>query len=257
MRIGGLNGANGQVGQMGGTQASDPVSKNIQKQIAEKQKQLQELSSNEEMTMEEKMKKRQEIQKEITDLNSQLRQHQMEQRKEKQQAQGSTMDDMLGYNKNTGAQKGGQKGAGISKAGMKAMFSADSAMNQAQVQGSVATDMEGRAGILEGEIRMDVARGGDVQKKQEELAKVQQKAQQATTSQVSNLAEANQTLKEAAKEDPTEDTKQTEDYKDVIGQAQVKNAENNGAKTESESVEHSVASKEGQQTDYPSIDIRL
>ena len=45
------------------------------------------------------MKKRQEIQQQISDLNMQLRQHQMEQRKEKQQAKSSSMDDMLGGTK--------------------------------------------------------------------------------------------------------------------------------------------------------------
>ena len=40
------------------------------------------------------MKKRQEIQQEITNLNQQLRQHQIEQRKE-QQSKKSSMDDMV------------------------------------------------------------------------------------------------------------------------------------------------------------------
>ena len=77
-------------------QATDSYSRNIQNQIAGAQKQLRELSSNGDMTLEEKMKKRQEIQQQISDLNMQLRQHQMEQRKEKQQAKGTSMDDMLG-----------------------------------------------------------------------------------------------------------------------------------------------------------------
>ena len=61
-------------------QGADSYSKNIQNQIADAQKALQELSSNENLTMEEKRQKRQEIQQEIADLNQQLRQHQIEQR---------------------------------------------------------------------------------------------------------------------------------------------------------------------------------
>ena len=61
MKINGTNGANTQMVQMGMNQAADSYSKNIQNQIANAQKQLQELSSNEDMTLEEKMKKRQEI----------------------------------------------------------------------------------------------------------------------------------------------------------------------------------------------------
>ena len=57
MKINGINGSNTQMGQMGMNQATDSYSRNIQNQIANAQKQLQELSSNEEMTLEEKMKK--------------------------------------------------------------------------------------------------------------------------------------------------------------------------------------------------------
>ena len=83
-------------------QANDSVSKNIQNQIANAQQKLQDLSSNEELSLEDKMKKRQEIQQEITNLNQQLRQHQIEQRKE-QQSKKSSMDDMVAGTKNTSA----------------------------------------------------------------------------------------------------------------------------------------------------------
>ena len=193
MKINGIGGANAQMGQMGMNQATDSYSRNIQNQIANAQKQLQELSSNEEMTLEEKMKKRQEIQQQISDLNMQLRQHQMEQRKEKQQAKGTSMDDMLGGTKGG---KSGSKSAGLSQTSMTAMISADTSIKQAKVQGSVATSMEGRAGVLESEIKNN--HGADVTKKKEELADVTQKAQAATASQMNTLAEANKTMEEAA-----------------------------------------------------------
>ena len=74
MRINGFSGTNTQTGTMGMTQGNDSVSKNIQNQIANAQQKLQDLSSNEEMSLEDKMKKRQEIQQEINNLNQQLRQ---------------------------------------------------------------------------------------------------------------------------------------------------------------------------------------
>ncbi len=193
MTINGISGGNTQTAQAGMLQATDSYSRNIQNQIANAQKQLQELSSNEEMTLEEKMKKRQEIQQQISDLNIQLRQHQMEQRKEKQQAKGTSMDDMLG---GTNGGKSGSKSTGLSQAGMTAMISADTSIKQAKVQGSVATSMEGRAGVLESEIKNN--HGSDVTKKQEELADVTQKAQAATASQMNTLAEANKAMEEAA-----------------------------------------------------------
>ncbi len=206
MTINGINGTNTQTVQMGMNQATDSYSRNIQSQIANAQKQLQELSSNGDIPQEEKMKRRQEIQQQISDLNMQLRQHQMEQRRAamnsaEQQAKGSSMDDMGG-----GANaKAGNKSAGLSQASMTAMISADSSIKQAKAHGSVATKMEGRSGILKSEIKLDQARGGDTQKKEGELAEVEQKAQAASSSQLSALADAGRTLEEAAKADSREE----------------------------------------------------
>ena len=237
MKINGLNGVNTQAGGMNMMQTTDSVSKNIQNQIANAQKQLQEISSNKEMSLEEKMKKRQEIQQQITDLNNQLRQHQIEQRKE-QQAKKSSMDDMLGGSKKT-APKDGKQSIGLSQASMTAIISADSAMAQAQVQDSVATKMEGRAGVLESEIKLDSARGGTVEKKQEELAEVEQKAVEAQSAQMDTLADANKKLEEAAKvnqqTEKTDDKDKKTDKKDTVSNE--KDEKNVVATEENKSVE--------------------
>ena len=201
MRINGINGTNTQVGGMNMTQANDSFSKNIQNQIANAQKQLQELSENKDMSMEEKMKRRQEIQQQITDLNNQLRQHQIEQRKEQQENAAKSAE------KKDSAKKA-DKGTGLSQASMTAIISADAAMSQAQVQGSVATRMEGRAGVLEAEIKLDSANGGNVEAKQEELAKVQQKAVAVGASQTNTLALVSKDIEEAANADKTDNKKE-------------------------------------------------
>ena len=197
MKINSLDGTNTFTGGMNRCAATDSVSKNIQNQIANAQKQLQELSANKDMSIEEKMKKRQEIQKQITDLNNQLRQHQIEQRKE-QLTKKSSMDNMLGGSKKT-APKAGKQGTGLSQANMKAMISADFAMDQARTQGSVVAKMEGRTGVLESEIKLDSVRGGDTAAKKEELAEVEQKAVQVKSAQMNTLAAANKELEEAVK----------------------------------------------------------
>ena len=218
MRINGLNGANTQVGGMNMMQSNDSVSKNLQSQIANAQKQLQELSVNKEMSLEEKMKKRQEIQQQIAELNNQLRQHQMEKRKE-HQTKKSSMDDMLGGTKKT-TQKAGKQSTGLSQASITVLISADSAVKLAQVQGSVATKMEGRAGVLESEIKLDQALGGNVERKKEELAEVEQKAALAESAQLNTLADANQELEEAARAEQqtekTEDKDKKTDKKDSV-----------------------------------------
>lgn len=270
MKINNLIGANTQVGGMNMTKATDSVSKNIQNQIANAQKQLQELSVNKDMSIEEKMKKRQEIQQQITDLNNQLRQHQIEQRKE-QQAKKSSMDDMLGGNKKN-APKAGKQSTGLSQASMKAMISADSEMAQAQVQGSVATKMEGRAGVLEAEIKLDAARGGDVEAKKEELAEVEQKAVQAESAQMNILATANKELEEAAKED--QQTEETDDKdkkinkKDAVSNekedktmAGTEETENVGADVKTETVSTDIAEpvevSVPETVAYTHVDVRL
>jgi len=268
MTVNGINGANSQAGQMGMNQSTDSYSRNIQNQIANAQKQLQELSSNEDMSLEEKMKKRQEIQQQINDLNVQLRQHQAEMRKEKQQAKGSSMDDMLDGTRNARSTKMGSNSTGLSQAGMTAMISADSSIKQAKIQGSVATSMKGRAGVLKSEIKNN--HGGNVEKKQEELADIEQKAQAATISQISILADASKTLEKAAKADSTTEKTSESDAKEEKVQgnvaesdAQMKNAENVQTENETqekatEPVEASVPEALASQTAaYKHVDVRL
>lgn len=204
MNIKGISGANTGMGHgvnMGNNIQNDSVSKHIQNQIINAQKKLQDLSDDKEMSLEDKMKKRQEILQEIANLNQQLRQHQMELRKENQQKEMS-MNDMLGGNSKSNASKGDKQGMkAMSQATMTAIISADSSMKQAQVQGATADSIEGRARVLESEIKMDKSRGDDTGKKQEELNEMKVKEQEATSAQLSTLADANKTMKEAAETD--------------------------------------------------------
>ncbi|MCM1134358.1 MAG: FlxA-like family protein [Clostridium sp.] len=83
MQIQGVNGA-AQGGNMGMEQVSDAYSRKLQKQIADAQKKLQEVSTDDELSSEEKMKKRQELLRKINELNIQLQQHQRELRRKKE-----------------------------------------------------------------------------------------------------------------------------------------------------------------------------
>ena len=135
MTINGINGANIQMGQMGMNKATDSYSRDIQKQIADAQKQLQELSSNKDMTQEEKMTKRQEIQQQISDLNMQLRQHHMEMRMQAQQKNGDSFDDMLGGSRDTGT---------AGSADMGVLISLSTTKEQIAGMKKVRTDLEGK-----------------------------------------------------------------------------------------------------------------
>ena len=245
MNIKGVNGAGMQSGVMGmgAGEQMDAVSKDLQNQIENLQKQMKELSSDQEMPMEAKMKKRQELQKQISDLEVQLRQHQMEIKREaamKKREQKNSMDEMLGTKQQTS--KKDSQSTGMSTGSMEALISADTSMKQASVHGSTARKMEGRAGVLETEIKLDSARGGDVERKQEELAEVKATAEQATASQMEAFAQAGKTIQEASKEE-------REDGKDKTDKADRKDGE---AKTEEEKREE-VSKENTFDTEMPGV----
>lgn len=96
MRIGGMTGIESMSNRpMGGTQSVDSVSKNIQKELSEVQRQKQQLSSKEDLPVAEKVKKRQELQQKISGLNRELKQRETEANK-KQQREALVDESRLG-----------------------------------------------------------------------------------------------------------------------------------------------------------------
>ena len=202
MTIGGIGGnTNAGAGAVNMENSNmDSYSKSLQKQIADAQKQLQELGQNNEMDPDTKMKKRQELQKQISDLNMQLRQHQMEERRKAQQEK-QQKDQPRKSDKNA---------TGLSKNSMEAMISADNSLNQAKVQGDTANQMRNGADIKRSEIKRD---GGSskrslddnaaISSKWDDVESMEQHARAATASQMSLLAETQTKLSEANAQDST------------------------------------------------------
>lgn len=246
-----------QAGNSGRMTQMDSVSKSIQNQIANAQKELQELSSNENLSMEDKMKKRQEIQQEITNLNQQLRQHQIEQRRE-QQNQNVVVNDTANATNKTSV----EQGSSSSDASMQAMLTADSAMKQAKVQKNVATQIKGKASVLESEIKTGHGRGAATEKKEEELANLQTKMQSTTTAQIASLANANSAMEKAIQGD--NELEKNDNSKD--GVRETKETVNNiterktDVSSKNKTTDHLPEEKavEGvKQIIYKSIDVRL
>lgn len=180
----------------------DEVSKGLQRQIENLQKQMKELSANQEMTPDMKMKKRQELQKQISELQIQLRQHQMEVKREeaRKKEEKASQDDVLNPTRGM-EQKQGQS-AGLSAGSMEAMLSADASMKQAGVHGSTAKHAQNRAGILEAEIKQDKGGPGDASaSKEEALAEAKELETTATSSQMDSLGKAVKAASEAEKEE--------------------------------------------------------
>lgn len=177
-------------------QGNDAITKSIQSRIQSKEQEIQKLAENDNLSSEEKMKKRQEIQKEINELNKQLRQHQMDMRRQQQQERADSMDKMLGGN-DSGASKNG----GLSQASMKAMVSADSSMKQVRAQESTATKLEGDARNLKAEIRTDLQRGDSVEDKKEALQDLEERVSNIRASEIGTLSDAVSEMKEAKEEE--------------------------------------------------------
>ena len=142
-------------------------------------------------------------------------------------------------------------------------------LKQAKVQGSMATQIEGRASVLESEIKQDAGKG-NTEKKEEELAELKAKAQSATAAQMSTLADANKSVEEAAKADNSNtegtatknNTEKSEKTQKATGAAEeTDSVKNTDIKRETQvTVETPTpenAQNATQQAVYTPIDIRL
>ena len=260
MTINGISGVEaGSQMMYGAGQATDSYSKSIQNQIANAQKQLQELSSNEELSLEDKMKKRQEIQQEITSLNQQLKQRQVEMRKEAQKKSSNSMDDLLGGNRQA-QKKSGKTGTGMSGASMQAIISADASMDQVQVQSSVKGSLEGRAAVLKAEIKQDGGKGCEA--KEAELADTEEKINDVASAQMSAISDINKNLEEAAKEDTKTEKKETAADKAEENKDADKKENDKTESVEADSAAAAAEESTSKETDrllagYTPVDVRL
>lgn len=244
MRIGNTNSISaGTSAQM--PAGTDSISRNIQNQIQKLQQDLQKLSENKDMSPDEKMKKRQEIQQQIADLNRELHQHEIDMRKEQQQSRDVSMDDMLGGKSDVHSKSQAGQSTGFSQESVQVLISAESSMKQARVQGSVATQMKGRAGVLKAEIKTDAAKGGNTAAKQKELAEIEQTAANATSRQMHALSDANAAVEKAKKaENESSKDKNTEKT------SSEKNEEN-------ETVETTEEKQKEDKENYTRVDVHL
>ena len=206
MNISGIDGIGRNGNQIGAGAGEDAKTKSIKDQIARVQKKLQDLAANEDISLEEKMKKRQELQKQLSDLNSQLRQCQIEQRKKASEAKQSRQEsDGMGSQAKTGRKQEDPEAEVILTAG--------AALKQAKVQDGVIAKQKGCAGVLEAEIRLDSSRGRSVEAKQEEPAKVEARMTGTQSLQMENLGRANQAIEESRRNEGQPETERESEEK--------------------------------------------
>lgn len=205
MKINEANRVNVWTEKAGMVQEMDSESKEFQNQIASAQNQLKELTANNELSAEEKAKKRQEIQKQITELNNQLRQHQMELRREQQVKEEN--GEKMSFGEQSESSQEEPLTTGMSQTGMKAIISAGSAISRAKAQGNVSMGIESRARVLQSEIKQDAEHGKDTKVKQKELEKLENKAIQAQGAKMEILTGAVREIRKAAEKEIQPDKK--------------------------------------------------
>lgn len=93
---------------------------------------------------------------------------------------------------------------GLTNVMSRSLLSAQMSMKTAKLQHGVKKQMDGRAGVLEAEIKLDSGRGGDITKKKEELEDALKKSADLENTQMNLLSEMNDNLKKAAEADAEE-----------------------------------------------------
>lgn len=185
----------------------DQESKALQKEIDEKQKELKELSQNEDIPLEEKVKQKQKLQQEISQLEAQLKMHQQEMKQQKQQESATQNPMSSGGDRQSLAVSMSLSSEGTAMSGMESLLSAHSSLKQAKVQQGVSKSLHADARILESEIKQDKGNGMNVEQKEEQLEKLNQRSSDAMNLAASSLQAANQSVKETKAGDGKQDDK--------------------------------------------------
>lgn len=183
--------------------------KSIQKQIENVQKQLQSLSENKNMSPKEMMEKQKELQQQIQDLNNQISQRKMEIQQEKREA--AKVDNQETRPTNTTKEDYVTIGAGT----MQGLINADASMKQVNTVQSIKTGMEGRAGVLECEIKIDKRRGGSTEKKEAELAELNSRIDTTTNDMMDKIPNINTGVEKPKEATDGQEASENEQGKDV------------------------------------------
>ena len=162
---------------------TDIETKNLMNQLTNKQQNLKRLSSDSEMSAEEKAKERQEIQKQIAELNRKLRMLRMEKKEEakelkKEEEQKTVLKEenekevsKIEEDKSSSIEKleEQQEKESVSPQSVQKILEVGTAIQKERIQQSVEQDAKAVQDILESEIKMDKLYGTDTSAKKEKL----------------------------------------------------------------------------------------
>lgn len=159
----------------------DTETKNIMNQITSKQQNLNRLSSDSEMSVEEKAKERQEIQKQIAELNRKLRMLRMEKKEEAKELEKQeekklvlaeeNKTDVSETEKKSSTEEAEQKQEknSMSPQNIQKIMEVGMAVQKERILQNVKREEKAVQNILEAEIKTDELYGTDVSTKKEKL----------------------------------------------------------------------------------------
>ena len=166
--------------------SGEASSKNLQSQLAMKEQSLNRLSSDSELSAEEKEKKRLEIQKEIDELNRKLKLSQMKQKDEaaeaaKKQEQETAAKEALAKTKNSQADENDDSATLQAPANkptelpLQDILALNNRHQKELVIKDTDTQKESTINVLESEIKLDEMYGSDTTAKEEKVAEIREK----------------------------------------------------------------------------------
>ena len=161
-------------------------SKSLQNQLAMKEQSLNRLSSDSELSAEEKEKKRLEIQKEIDELNRKLKLSQMKQKDEaaeaaKKQEQETAAKEALAETKNSQADENDDSATLQASANkptelpLQDILALNNRHQKELVIKDTDTQKESSINVLESEIKLDEMYGSDTTAKEEKVSEMREK----------------------------------------------------------------------------------
>lgn len=184
----------------------DAISKSIENEISDVQRQRQQVSKQD-LSADEKMKKRQELQQEISRLNNQLRQRQAEARREQnkekvakerdvenakaddeKKAQGAASKKDETKETEAESKTVEMQDAKKEKINEHTVVSAEDAISRSRLQSRVVSGIRNDIKILQGEIRQDQARGENVDDKKAQLEKNRNRLRRASSPEFTTTA---------------------------------------------------------------------
>ncbi|MCM1397921.1 MAG: FlxA-like family protein [Clostridium sp.] len=208
MSISGINASkNVSAVQMVKQEPVDAISKSIENEISDVQRQRQQVSKQD-LSADEKMKKRRELQQEISRLNNQLRQRQAETRRKQNQEEAAKERDTENVKaddekkvqlstskkdetkeKETESKTVEMQDAKKEQGTEQKVVSAETVVSQSRLQKVVVSGIRNDIRILKGEIKQDKARGENVDDKKKQLEKNRNRLHRASSGELTGKAQ--------------------------------------------------------------------